>query len=191
MFFLITPPAETVERAWRRGQKTGRYKAVDDLLYHNIEAYTGMPQLFLSWVNKTPQRVHFEFLDNSVPLGARPRTVAFGWNGQVTILDPEAMRQMNRYRNVNLDARCAAEVLLPSDPSSDILADCIHAVPRVTFADADTLSVLGQTDHGHVTYEADNFFDRIGVRCDKRPLGEPPNVDFDHERRFTLGAWGA
>ena len=40
MFFMITPPGETVERAWYRGLKTGRYKAVDDLLYHNVEAYT-------------------------------------------------------------------------------------------------------------------------------------------------------
>ena len=39
--FVITPPHETVERAWRRGLTTQRYKAVDDLLYHNIEAYTG------------------------------------------------------------------------------------------------------------------------------------------------------
>ncbi|MFV2034190.1 MAG: hypothetical protein ACC631_03600 [Halocynthiibacter sp.] len=49
LFFMITPPTETVERAWKRGKKTGRYKAVDDLLFHNIEAYTGMPRLFLNW----------------------------------------------------------------------------------------------------------------------------------------------
>ncbi len=190
MFFMITPPAETVERAWKRGQKTGRYKAVDDLLFHNIEAYTGMPQLFLSWVNKTPQRVHFEFLDNSVPLGERPRTVAFGWNGQVTILDPVAMRQMNRYQNVNIDARKADDVLLPNEPTGDILADCIHAVPHVTFAEAATLRVMGQTEDGDITYEVDGFFDAIGVSCDKRPAGKRPEVDFEHEQQFTLGAWG-
>ncbi len=190
MFFMITPPAETVERAWKRGQKTGRFKAVDDLLFHNIEAYTGMPQLFLSWVNKTQQRVHFEFLDNSVPLGDRPRTVAFGWNGEVTILDPEAMRQMNRYQHVNIDAQAAADVLLPTEPTDDILADCIRHVPQVTFADAETLKVLGRTDDGHITFEDDGFFDRIGISCDKGPVGKRPKVDVDHEHRFTLGAWG-
>ena len=25
---------------------TQRYKAVDDLLYHNVEAFTGIPELF-------------------------------------------------------------------------------------------------------------------------------------------------
>ena len=49
MFFMITPPEMTVERAWTRGLKVGRYKAVDDLLAHNVEAYTGMPELFFTW----------------------------------------------------------------------------------------------------------------------------------------------
>jgi hypothetical protein len=38
MFFMITPPEMTVERAWLRGLKVGRYKAVEDLLAHNVEA---------------------------------------------------------------------------------------------------------------------------------------------------------
>jgi hypothetical protein len=46
LFFAITPPPATVERAWQRGLTTARYKAVDDLLYHNIEAFTGIPELF-------------------------------------------------------------------------------------------------------------------------------------------------
>ena len=44
MFFMITPPIATVERAWKRGRQVGRYKAVDDLLAHNVEAYKGMPR---------------------------------------------------------------------------------------------------------------------------------------------------
>ena len=32
LFFLVTPPQETVVRAWTRGLETGRFKAVDDLL---------------------------------------------------------------------------------------------------------------------------------------------------------------
>ena len=78
MFFMVTPPAETVERAWQRGIKTGRYKAVDDLLYHNIEAFTGMPELFFSWVLSKDKQVHYEFLDNDVPEGSLPKTAAFG-----------------------------------------------------------------------------------------------------------------
>jgi hypothetical protein len=37
-FIMITPPEMTVERAWLRGLKVGRYKAVEDLLAHNVEA---------------------------------------------------------------------------------------------------------------------------------------------------------
>jgi len=77
MFFLITPPEMTVERAWKRGLEFGRYKAVEDLLAHNVEAYAGMPELFFTWALDTHRRVHYEFLDNSVAEG-RPLTVAFG-----------------------------------------------------------------------------------------------------------------
>src|SRR5690606_24042576 len=112
MFFVITPPAETVERAWTRGLKTGRYKAVDDLLYHNIEAYRGMPRLFFTWVKKDRQKMHFEFLDNSIPLGELPRSVAFGWNDRIAILDLECMRKMSIYKKVNLRARRPEDVLL-------------------------------------------------------------------------------
>ena len=91
MFFMITPPEMTVERAWTRGLQVGRYKAVDDLLAHNIEAFTGMPELFFTWALSKSKRVHYEFLDNSVAQGRPPRTVAFGWNGEMTILDIKSM----------------------------------------------------------------------------------------------------
>jgi hypothetical protein len=58
MFFMITPPEMTVERAWIRGLKVGRYKAVEDLLAHNVEAYTGMPELFFTWALSAGKRVH-------------------------------------------------------------------------------------------------------------------------------------
>ena len=73
--FIITSPIETVERAWKRGLKTSRYKAVDDLLYHNIEAFTGMPEYF-SWMAIADKEVNFEFLDNNVVLGELPLTIA-------------------------------------------------------------------------------------------------------------------
>ena len=63
MFFMITPPETTVERAWTRGLKVGRYKAVEDLLAHNVEAYAGMPELFFTWALIAGKRVHYEFLD--------------------------------------------------------------------------------------------------------------------------------
>lgn len=111
MFFMITPPEETVKRAWSRGVETGRYKAVDDLLYHNIEAYTGMPDLFFSWATVKDRWVHYEFLDNAVPKGSLPRTVAFGANGCLVISDLDIFCNMERYKHVNVDAHRPQDIL--------------------------------------------------------------------------------
>src|SRR5262249_60107510 len=66
LFFLITPPQMTVERAWKRGLQVGRYKAVEDLLPHNVEAYTGMPELFFTLARAARRRVHDALLANRV-----------------------------------------------------------------------------------------------------------------------------
>ena len=105
MFFMITPPEATVERAWTRGAQFGRYKAVDDLLAHNVEAYSGIPGLFFTWARRADKQVHFEFLDNSVAEGERPRTVAFGFNGRMNILDLECLLDIERYQHINIEAR--------------------------------------------------------------------------------------
>lgn len=205
LFFMITPPEETVERAWQRGLRTGRYKALDDMLHFNIEANIGMPQLFFNWVRKTNQKIHFEFLDNAVPLGERPRTAAFGWNDSLTILDPECLRSMDRYRNINIDAKSPEDVLLPGGPpGSDFLEDCLSKVASVTFLDADTLQVQAQTRDGLCVFERAEFLDSLslGEHCARlaRRSSTPPNVSHDPsdaepvdvatEQTFTLGQWG-
>jgi len=119
LFFMITPPDMLVERAWQRGLEFGRYKAVEDTLAHGVEAYAGMPQLFFTWVRRTDKRVHFEFLDNSVALGQRPRTVAFGWNDAIYILDEKSLLDVERFRRVNIKARSPAQLW----PDASILAD--------------------------------------------------------------------
>ena len=140
LFFMITPPAETVVRAWERGKTTGRFKAVDDLLYHNVEAYTGMPSLFLSWVLSDGKQVHFEFLDNGVEKGQLPRTVAFGKNNSLTILDVGLMRNVERYKQVNVEAQRPDDVLI-SDLQSDhddFLRRCLEKISRVKFVDKES-----------------------------------------------------
>lgn len=193
LFFIITPPSETVERAWRRGIETGRFKAVDDLLYHNIEAYTGLPQLFFSWVTTKRQKIHFEFLDNSVPHGELPRTVAFGWNDRITILDKEFMRNINRYQNVNIDARRPEDVLVDAkDKGGDFIADCIDIIPNVTIADGETLEVQGQTVDGHWVYRRKDALDDATLAAADEAgaaKSEAAPVDFAEERKFTVGAW--
>ena len=104
LFFMITPPDATVERSWKRGLEVGRYKAVDDLLAHNVEAYAGMPELFFTWALALGKRVHYEFLDNSVPAGERPKSAAFGRDGELNVLDVKCMLDIARYARINVDA---------------------------------------------------------------------------------------
>jgi hypothetical protein len=70
-FFMITPPHETVERAWRRGLEVGRYKAVDDLLAHNVEAFTGMQKILFGRALVPNDCLHYEFLVITQGVGRR------------------------------------------------------------------------------------------------------------------------
>jgi hypothetical protein len=68
LFFMITPPELLVERAWKRGLRVGRYKAVDDTLAHSVEAYAGLPLCFYLGAAHR-QADPFQFLDNNVQFG--------------------------------------------------------------------------------------------------------------------------
>jgi len=143
LFFLVTPPHLLVERAWQRGRDVGRYKAVDDTLAHAVEAYSGMPELFFTWIRRTEKRVHFEFLDNTVPRGAAPRTAAFGWNRTLNVLDVACLIDIERYRKLAIDAQ-APDALYP-DPSvlgaarnSGFLERCVAEFREVSFVEQAT-----------------------------------------------------
>jgi len=140
LFFMITPPEATVERAWIRGNNTGRYKPVDDLLYHNVEAYTGMPLLFLSWVSSKDKNVHFEFLDNSVALGETPRTIASGWNSSMRVYDLDGLLNIEKFRKIHVDAN-EAEAVYRSDAEKDnwgFLKDCCKQLEQIEFRDPES-----------------------------------------------------
>lgn len=143
LFFVITPPASLVERAWNRGLDVGRYKAVDDTIAHGVQAYSGMPQLFFTWVQRADKRVHFEFLDNSVERGTRPRTVAFGGNDTLNVLDVKRILDIERYRRVNVSARTEASLytdnaVLAAENNLGFLKQCIARFRDVNFADQRT-----------------------------------------------------
>jgi len=154
LFFMITPPGLLVERAWNRGLDVGRYKAVDDTLAHGVEAYTGMPQLFFTWVQRADKRVHFEFLDNSVQRGERPRTVAFGENDTMNVLDVKCILDIERHRRANINATAARflhddPALLAPEKNVGFLRQCVARFHSVNFADQDTgrmyLSIVSGT----------------------------------------------
>ena len=141
LFFMITPPDQLVERAWRRGLEFGRYKAVEDTLAHGVEAYSGMPGLFFTWVKRPDKRVHFEFLDNSVALGERPRTVAFGWNDRLTVLDEEPLVDVERFRRVHVGAQAPGALwpdraILAADRNRAFVDRCLAEFGQVRFGAA-------------------------------------------------------
>jgi len=158
-FFMITPPDALVERAWGRGLELGRYKAVDDILAHGIEAYSGMPQLFLTWARRTDKTIHFEFLDNSVKMGERPRTVAFGWNEQMFVLDVKCLIDVVRYRKVNVEANSPAQLFsdvnertLRPEHNIDFLLQCVRQLRQVIFADQESGRVYLQIEEGRTVW---------------------------------------
>lgn len=204
LFFMITPPAETVVRAWERGQTTGRYKAVDDLLYHNIEAYTGMPDLFLSWVLSDDKHVHFEFLDNSVEKGQSPNTAAFGWNNSMTILDVEQMRAIEQFRKVDVDAKSADNVFIDEGNSDNsvFLKRCINTISEVKFVDKGSYAIYALVVDGKLVWSnpellehrADKeflktLFDDISISTENIPSGHDKLFDASREKQYTLGYW--
>jgi hypothetical protein len=140
LFFVITPPEMLVERAWKRGLEFGRYKAVDDTLAHAVEAYSGIPDVFFTWVRRSDKRIQFEFLDNTVLLGQRPRTVAFGDNDTFNVLDVKATLDIKRYARIDVDAAAAEFLysdrgLLAPDRNADFLKRCVASFRWVNFAD--------------------------------------------------------
>ena len=207
MFFMITPPEMTVERAWTRGLRVGRYKAVEDLLAHNVEAYAGMPELFFTWALIAGKRVHYEFVDNSVAEGRPPRTAAFGWNGEITILDIKRMIDIERFRKINIHAQSADDVYANKDlsPESnvDFLKRCARWIPIINFSDYETGLVYARLQRGTWTWRDDKRFNealkdpdaRAGLLAVARNVytaagTEPKNADVATERMHTLGTWG-
>jgi hypothetical protein len=210
---MITPPESIVERAWHRGLEVGRFKAVDDLLAHNIEAYAGMPQIFFTWALRADKDVHCEFLDNTVPYGERPRTIAFSSNGELNVLDVKCMLDVQRFRKVNVDASGPGDLYvdpgaLAPENNTEFLVECVRRLPKVNFADQATGRVYLHMSSGVPVWadaEAlravmENTDTRAGLLAVAPAIGtgkirEPEQsvnlAQVGADRIHTLGRWGA
>jgi hypothetical protein len=208
MFFMITPPEATIERAWKRGEQFGRYKAVDDLLAHNVEAYWGIPGLFFTWALRQDMRVHFEFIDNSVAENCRPQTVAFGLNGHMTILDLTCLLDIDRYRNINIEAQTPTAIYV--NPSSRCVAknpgflkQCLRRIPTITFAEQQTGQIYARIVNGRLTHwdarvyqlavrddDTRAAFESVAWPVHPESMISPGNERLDPQQSLTLGQWG-
>jgi hypothetical protein len=173
LFFMITPPEMLVERAWKRGLEFGRYKAVDDTLAHSVEAYSGTPNVFFTWVRRSDKRIQFEFLDNTVRLGERPRTVAFGDNETLNLLDVNAVLDMERYARINVEATAPQflypdQALLAAANNANFLKRCVESFHRVNFADQASGRVYLRIESGTPAFRDNAAFQAAIANSDTR-----------------------
>jgi hypothetical protein len=96
--------------------------------------------VFFTWVHRTDKRIQFEFLDNTVRLGERPRTVAFGDNDTFNVLNVKATLDIERYSRLHVDAANADSLytdraLLQPERNVAFLKRCVASFRCVNFAD--------------------------------------------------------
>jgi hypothetical protein len=140
MYFVVTPPEQTVERGWLRALERGRYKAVEDFLGHSVEAYTGMPKILFKWLAHRRPAYRYFFLDNRVPKGTFPRTFAFGEQDRMCIYDPLPFVNIERYQKIDTYATSVAAVypsaaVLAVENNLGFLEECIRRIPLLEFVD--------------------------------------------------------
>jgi hypothetical protein len=171
LIFMITPPPSTVERAWLRGLQVGRYKSVDDLLFHNIEAFTGIPVLFFTWALRKDKVVFYEFLDNSVAHKQTPKTIAFGLNEEMYILDFKCMLDIVRYTKINIEAENPDAVYPPEaemapEANTDFLLQCSRKIPRINFVERASGLIYACMESGKMHWVDRNLLQQVAAQAE-------------------------
>jgi hypothetical protein len=166
MYFVVTPPDATVDRGWERGLQTGRYKSVEDYLDHSVEAYVGIPKILFKWLASDRPSFRYEFLDNSVPKGTYPKSIAFGTREEINIIDCSVFVDIERYQKINIRAKTREEVYRVGPQSSvenniGFLHQCIRKIPAVNFIDEGTGVTYVNVRNGNFRVLDWDTFDRL------------------------------
>ena len=117
--------------------------------------------------------LHFEFLDNSVPQGQRPSTVAFGTNEMLNVLDVKCMLDIERFRKVDIDATSPAMLypdrsVLAPEKNTGFLEQCVALFHEVTFADQVTGRVYLRIAAGVPTWVDGDALQQAVIDADTR-----------------------
>ncbi len=155
MYFVVTPPEATVERGWQRALLRGRFKSVEDFLGHSVEAYTGMPKLLFKWMAYDKPVFRFAFLDNRVPIGCFPATIAEGDQRHIVIYDPLPLIDIERYQKINIHAASAAEVYPPAaelavERNGGFLREILRRFPSIELVERGALTPYARRQAGTV-----------------------------------------
>ena len=175
MYFVITPPEETVERGWKRGLDRGRYKSVEDFLGHCVEAYEGIPKLLFKWLSKTEPEFIFEFLDNGVPIDHYPLLIAKGNQSNMDIYRPMGLINIVQYQKINVMARKPAEVYRDTEKflverNLDFLQQCIAKIDSVQFIDPESNTVYLQSQKGELSIVNQRVLEACMSNPDERTI---------------------
>ena len=156
---------------------------------------------------RADKRVHFEFLDNSVAFGVKPRTAAFGWNDTLNVLDVKSLLDIDRYRRVNIDATSAETLYgdplhLAPEHNAAFLRECVKRFSEVNFADASTGRIYARIARGAPVWadaealrdadaESRSALAAIAPNLFDRPPLSPSRPTFvgASEKIHTLGTW--
>jgi hypothetical protein len=134
--------------------------------------------------------------------------VAFGWNGEMTILDIKRMLDIERFRKINIHAQKSEQVYvnenLAPEFNVDFLKRCARWISIINFADYETGQVYARLKHGKWVWRNERRFAEMLGDPDAKAglLAVAPNVyeasagktekpaDLAADKMHTLGAWG-
>jgi hypothetical protein len=156
--------------------------------------------------------VHYEFIDNDVPYGARPRTAAFGRAGELNVLDVRRLLDVERYGKINVDATGPQQVYpgpqaMAAASNTEFLVRCARELPAVNFADRETGRVYARVESGRLAWTEPEALERAVADPETRTglVAVAPEALSDARRvsgprrlaelapggrAYTLGRWG-
>ena len=125
------------------------------------------PERYCAWYDS----LHYEFLDNDVPRGETPLTAAFGWSGEMNILDIKCMLDICRYQKINVNAKSRAEVYpdetaMRAERNAEFLASCVRKFPQVNFADRETGRIYARFAAGRLEWADSDALERAVADAD-------------------------
>ncbi len=101
--------------------------------------------------------VYYEFLDNSVAKGHVPKTIAFGLNGEMYILEFKCMLDIMRYTRININANNPAEIYpresdFDAASNTEFLQKCVRQIPKVNFVDRDSEQIYAFMESARIRW---------------------------------------
>jgi hypothetical protein len=102
-----------------------------------------MPKLLFKWLASPSPDYRYVFLDNRVPKGSFPRTVARGDRDGMVIYDPVTLVDIERYQKINIHADSPAEVYpaaaeMAVAANCGFLLECVRRIPRIELVEPES-----------------------------------------------------